>query len=120
MTVTIYVFTYFGGFTTGKSLDVNEFKAYAKSVDEISIPQEYNIIALGEATHGNKEFQQLKLEVFKKLVEEHRVHSFALEGDFGGCEEVNQYIEYSIMAEPVIPVSRATLIPVARAIYSRV
>ena len=89
---TIYVFTYFGGFTTGKSLDVNEFKAYAKSVDEISIPQEFNIIALGEATHGNKEFQQLKLEVFKKLVEEHRVHSFALEGDFGGCEEVNQYI----------------------------
>lgn len=90
--VTIYVFTFFGGFTTGKSLDVNEFKAYAKSVDEISVPQEYNIIALGEATHGNKEFQQLKLEVFKKLVEEHRVHSFALEGDFGGCEEVNQYI----------------------------
>lgn len=89
---TIYVFTYFGGFTTGKSLDVNEFKAYAKSVDEISIPQEFNIISLGEATHGNKEFQQLKLEVFKKLVEEHRVHSFALEGDFGGCEEVNQYI----------------------------
>lgn len=32
-----------------------------------------------------------------------------------------QYIkgsEYSIMAEPVIPDSRATLIPVARAIYS--
>lgn len=28
------------------------------------------------------------------------------------------YSEYSIMAEPVIPVSRATLIPVARAIYS--
>jgi tetratricopeptide (TPR) repeat protein len=79
------VFTYFGGFTTGKSLDVNEFKAYAKSVDEISTPQEYNIIALGEVTHGNKEFQQLKLEVFKKLVEEHRVHSFALEGDFGGA-----------------------------------
>ena len=57
---------FFGGFTTGKSLDVNEFKAYAKSVDEISTPQEYNIIALGEVTHGNKEFQQLKLEVFKK------------------------------------------------------
>ena len=91
--VTIYVFTYFGGFTTGKSLDVNEFKAYAKSVDEISIPQECNIIALGEATHGNKEFQQLKLEVFKKLVEENHVRSFALEADCGGCEEVNQYIQ---------------------------
>ena len=54
--VSTYVFIYYGGFTTGKSLDVNEFKAYAKSVDEISTPQEYNIIALGEATHGNKEF----------------------------------------------------------------
>ena len=54
--VSTYVFIYYGGFTTGKSLDVNEFKAYAKSVDEISIPQDNNIIALGEATHGNKEF----------------------------------------------------------------
>lgn len=54
--VTIYVFTYLGGFTTGKSFDVNEFKAYAKSVDEISTPQEYNIIALGEATHETKNF----------------------------------------------------------------
>lgn len=90
--VSAYVFTCFGGFTTGKSLDVDEFKVYAKTVDEISIPKDKNIIALGEATHGNKEFQQLKLEVFKKLVEEKRVRSFALEGDFGGCNEVNQYI----------------------------
>ena len=30
----------------------------------------------------------------------------------------NYTVEYSIMAEPVIPDSRATLIPVARAIYS--
>ena len=29
-----------------------------------------------------------------------------------------EFSEYSIMAEPVIPYSRATLIPVARAIYS--
>ena len=91
--VSTYVFIYFGGFTTGKSLDVDEFKMYAKTVDEISIPQECNIIALGEATHGNKEFQQLKLEVFKKLVEENHVRSFALEADCGGCEEVNQYIQ---------------------------
>ena len=91
--VSTYVFIYFGGFTTGKSLDVDEFKTYAKSVDEISIPKDNNIIALGEATHGNKEFQQLKLEVFKKLVEENHVRSFALEADCGGCEEVNQYIQ---------------------------
>ena len=29
-----------------------------------------------------------------------------------------ELVEYSIMAEPVIPGSRTTLIPVARAIYS--
>ena len=36
------------------------------------------------------------------------------------AENLQKYIktEYSIMAEPVIPDSRATLIPVARAIYS--
>ena len=35
----------------------------------------------------------MKLEVFKKLVEENHVRSFALEADCGGCEEVNQYIQ---------------------------
>ena len=39
---------------------------------------------------------------------------------FGVFQITDHDDEYSIMAEPVIPVSRATLIPVARAIYSRV
>lgn len=28
------------------------------------------IVVFGEATHGNKEFQELKLELFKKMVED--------------------------------------------------
>ena len=47
---------------------------------------------IGEATHGNKEFQQLKLDVFKIMVEDYGVRAFALEGDYGGCEAVNHYI----------------------------
>lgn len=40
-------------------------------------------------------------------------------GNIGNQEKVQNYLgEYSIMAEPVIPGSRTTLIPVARAIYS--
>ena len=48
--------------------------------------------ALGEATHGNREFQQLRLDVFRVLVEKYGVRAFALEGDFGGCEAINRYI----------------------------
>ena len=63
------VFMHFGGFGPGESADPEEFASYAGSVQDISIPKEARIIALGEATHGNAEFQELKLEVFKLLVE---------------------------------------------------
>lgn len=86
MAFLVMVYCYFGGFTTGDYVDCIEFK------DEIVIPSDKRIIALGEATHGNKEFQELKLNIFKKLVEENGVRAFAIEGDFGGCLEVNDYI----------------------------
>lgn len=82
----------FGGFGTGESLDTKELLAYAKKVEDIWIPENAKIIALGEASHGNVEFQELKLDVFKVLVEKYHVRAFALEGDYGGCEQVNRYI----------------------------
>ena len=86
------IFSYFGGFGTGKCADTAEFAKYARSVSEISISAQAHVVALGEATHGNAEFQQLKLDVFKVMVEKYGVRAFALEGDFGGCEAVNRYI----------------------------
>ena len=86
------IFSYFGGFGTGKCADTVEFAKYAKNISEISIPAQAHVVALGEATHGNVEFQQLKLDVFKVMVEKYGVRAFALEGDFGGCEAVNRYI----------------------------
>ena len=86
------VFMHFGGFGPGKSADPKEFASYAGNIQDISIPKEARIIALGEATHGNVEFQELKLKVFKLLVEKYDVRAFALEGDYGGCEQVNRYI----------------------------
>lgn len=88
----LLVFMRFGGFGTGKTVNVEEFVEYAQPVENLSIPEGKKIIALGEATHGNVEFQQLKLEVFKQMVEHYDVRAFALEGDYGGCEKVNQYI----------------------------
>jgi len=86
------MFSHFGGFGTGQCADTAEFAKYARSVSEVSIPAQARIVALGEATHGNAEFQQLKLDVFKVMVEKYGVRAFALEGDYGGCEAVNRYI----------------------------
>ena len=88
----IVFFCRFGGFGTGKSADAGELKKYAGPVSELRIPESTRIVALGEATHGNREFQALKLEVFRVLVENCGVRALALEGDFGGCEAVNRYI----------------------------
>lgn len=86
------IYSRFGGFGTGNCADAEEFAKYAASVSELTVPDEAQIVALGEATHGNKEFQQLRLDVFQVLVEKYGVRAFALEGDFGGCEAINRYI----------------------------
>ena len=88
----VLIFTHFGGFSTGKSANSEEFAKYAQSVEDITIPENAKIIALGEATHGNVEFQELKLDVFKKMVENYGVRAFVLEGDYGGSHQVNSYI----------------------------
>ena len=79
----------------------NEIKAGSKieDINKVSepylgftLPSDAKVIALGEATHGNADFQALKLDVLKKLVNEEGVRSFALETDFGGGMLVNRYI----------------------------
>ena len=86
------IYSHFGGFGTGPCADETEFMQYADQVDNIKIPEKTKIVALGEASHGNVEFQQLKLSVCQNLVENAGIRAFALEGDYGGCEYVNRYI----------------------------
>ena len=86
------IYSRFGGFGTGDCADTEEFAKYAASVSELTVPDEVQIVALGEATHGNKEFQQLRLDVLQVLVEKYGVRAFALEADYGGCEAINRYI----------------------------
>ena len=86
------IYSHFGGFGTGPCADETEFMQYADQIDNITIPEKTRIVALGEASHGNVEFQQLKLSLFQNLVENDGVRAFALEGDYGGCEYVNRYI----------------------------
>lgn len=90
--VAALVFSRFGGFGTGPSADATEFAKYAQTVSEIEVPEKTRVVALGEATHGNREFQELKLDVFKVMVEKYGVRAFALEADCGGCETANRYV----------------------------
>ncbi len=72
---------------------IEEFAAVAGTTDDITIPDNVKIVALGEAAHGCKEFQELKLEVFQKLVESTSIRALILEGDMGGCALANNYIQ---------------------------
>lgn len=91
--VAALIFMHFGGFCTGENIAPQEFSQYAQDIEDIKIPENIKIVALGEATHGNVEFQKLKHDVFKIMVEKYGVKAFAIEGDYGGCEKVNQYIQ---------------------------
>ena len=65
---------------------------YAKDVSELTIPDNIRVIGFGEATHGNADFQELKTEIFRNLVEQDKVRAFALEGPFGEYLAVDDYI----------------------------
>ncbi|MBO6165839.1 MAG: erythromycin esterase family protein [Eubacterium sp.] len=75
------------------AVSAEEFEKAAAGIDGITIPEGTRIVALGEATHGNIEFQELKLELFKHLVETTNVRALILEGDIGGCQIANLYIQ---------------------------
>ena len=73
--------------------EISDFDNYVTSIDELTVPEGTRITALGEATHGNREFQQLKREVFEVLVKKYDVRALVIEGDFGGCTIINEYIQ---------------------------
>jgi len=50
------------------------------------------VVGLGEATHGTKEFFQLKHRIFKYLVENHEFKTFAFECDMGESYYVNDFV----------------------------
>jgi erythromycin esterase len=50
------------------------------------------IVSMGEATHGTKQFAQLKCRFFKYLVENLDFNIMAIEADFGVTMAVNDYV----------------------------
>ena len=73
--------------------EIKEVQAEMKPLSAEYIPENITILSIGEAAHGCKEMQELKLSVFKEMVEKRGFTAFALEADYGECAEINRYIE---------------------------
>lgn len=50
------------------------------------------IVMLGEATHGTREFYDIRAQISKRLINEKGFHAIAIEGDWPDAYEVNRYI----------------------------
>ena len=64
----------------------------ACKIEDLTIQVNVKVIGLGEASHGNAEFQELKREVLKVLVDKYNVNCFAMEMDYGEGVIINDYI----------------------------
>ncbi|MBC5839623.1 erythromycin esterase family protein [Flavobacterium muglaense] len=58
-----------------------------------SIFEKVRIFGFGEATHGTKEFFNLKFKFFKYLVINQGVRNFAIEASYANCIAINNYIK---------------------------
>ncbi len=74
------------------TLPAEESQAYFRPVATLSLPEDVTLVGIGEATHGNAEFVALRQEVLAQLVTRYNFRAFAIEGDFGGGQVVNEYV----------------------------
>lgn len=72
--------------------EIADAAIYAMTLEDDLIGRDVKIIGFGEATHGNKEFQELKLHVLKNLVRDHGVSALCFEMDYGEGVIINDYI----------------------------
>ena len=92
----VCILFYFGKLKFAELQAHREIKAVQAEMKPLSaeyIPENISILSIGEAAHGCKEMQELKLSVFKEMVEKWGFTAFALEADYGECAEINRYIE---------------------------
>ncbi|PKL81496.1 MAG: hypothetical protein CVV24_14940 [Ignavibacteriae bacterium HGW-Ignavibacteriae-3] len=71
------------------SLDDSDLRVFDKFA-------EAKVIGLGEATHGTKDFFQMKHRLFKYFVEKHGFKIFGFEADMGECIYIDRFIASDI------------------------
>ncbi len=68
-------------------------KEYLELLPLKSLFDDKEIIGMGEATHGTKEFFDIKAKFFKFLVTNCNYKVIAIEASTGGCSYINDYIQ---------------------------
>lgn len=58
------------------------------------ILKDVKYVGLGEATHGTREFFQMKHRMLEFLVKEMDFNVFAIEASYAGCKNINDYVIY--------------------------
>lgn len=69
-----------------------DLSALQTDISTLTVSENVQVVGLGEASHGVKEYHQMKAEVFKALVANNGCRTFVIEGDFGGALKVDDYI----------------------------
>jgi erythromycin esterase len=73
-------------------LDKSPLNLSDEDLESLEYLSDCKIAGLGEATHGTKEFFQLKHRIFRYLVENHDYKIFAFECDMGESYYVDKYV----------------------------
>ena len=73
--------------------EIPELRAEMQSLSAEHIPDNVSVLAIGEAVHGSREFQALKLSVLREMVEKQGYTAFALEADYSECADINRYLQ---------------------------
>lgn len=89
----IVLFIKINGKSITARIKIDGIEAYAKDVDKIEVPSEAKIIGLGEATHGNAEFQKLKLTLMQKLAANDGCRAIVIEMGFGDGLHLDAYVQ---------------------------
>ena len=57
-----------------------------------TVLKDVSVVGLGEATHGTREFFQMKSRMLEFLVKEMGFTVFAIEASYAGCNNINEYV----------------------------
>src|SRR4051812_437982 len=58
----------------------------------IAAAADMDVVLIGEATHGTKEFYHIRAEITRRLIEEHHFDTVAVEADWPEAYNVHRYV----------------------------
>ncbi|MGL4581719.1 MAG: erythromycin esterase family protein, partial [Flavobacterium sp.] len=70
-------------------IKTNQYKGFTPIINAL---KDNTIVALGEGTHGTKEFNDIRIELIKDLVTNHNFRIIAFENAYGDTYMINQVI----------------------------